>query len=314
MNLRRQYLLLVVMLTGAAAASALGQTPAVAAGPSDSGTQGAVSIPDFSGRWGRNAFNFEPVEGGPKPVVNLARMPDGTSNIGQLVGDFRNPILKPEAAEIVKKKGEISVSGHTYPDASNQCRPYNPPFTLAMQLGLEMLQKKDGITIIYDQDDQVRRVRLNASHPAKVTPSPMGDSIGHYEGDALVVDTIGIKPGPYAMVDRYGTPVTGGLHVVERYRLIDGAAAKAAQERYEKMEGRLNAAPRLLDPDITRKGLQVTVTVEDPNVFTTPWSGYVTYRRENPSMTWLEQVCAENPNEYYKDRWIGLPKADKPDF
>jgi hypothetical protein len=314
MNLQRQYLLLVLILTGAAATSALGQTLALAAGPSDSGTQGAVSIPDFSGRWGRNAFNFEPVEGGPKPVVNLARMPDGTSNIGQLVGDFRNPILKPEAAEIVKQKGEISISGHTYPDASNQCRPYNPPFTLAMQLGVEMLQKKDGITIIYDQDDQVRRVRLSASHPSRVTPSPMGDSIGHYEGDTLVVDTIGIKPGPYAMVDRYGTPVTGGLHVVERYRLIDGAAARAAQERYEKMEGRLNAAPRLLDPDITRKGLQVTVTVEDPNVFTTPWSGTVTYRRMNPSMTWLEQVCAENPNEYYKDRWIGLPKADKPDF
>jgi hypothetical protein len=314
MNLQRQYLLFVVILTGAAAASALGQTPALAAGAANSGTQGALSIPDFSGRWGRNAFNFEPVEGGPKPVVNLARMPDGTSNIGKLVGDFRNPILKPEAAEIVKQKGEISVSGRTYPDASNQCRPYNPPFTLAMELGLEMLQKKDGITIIYDQDDQVRRVRINASHPARVTPSPMGDSIGHYEGDTLVVDTIGIKPGPYAMVDRYGTPVTGGLHVVERYRLIDGATAKAAQERYEKTEGRLNAAPRLLDPDITRKGLQVTVTVEDPNVFTTPWSGTVTYRPMNPSMTWLEQVCAENPNEYYKDRWIGLPKADKPDF
>jgi len=302
-----------VTLAGAAAAFPFGQNTALAAGAADGAKQSAASIPDFSGRWGRNAFNFEPVPGGPQPVMNLARMPDGTSNIGRLVGDFRNPILKPEAAEIVKKKGEISVSGHTYPDASNQCRPYNPPFTLAMQLGLEMLQKKDGVTMIYDQDDQVRRVRLNASHPAKLTPSPMGDSIGHYEGDTLVVDTIGIKPGPYAMVDRYGSPVTGGLHVVERYRLIDGAAAKAAQERYEKTEGRLNANPRQLDPDITQKGLQITVTVEDPNVFTTPWSGYVTYRRMSPS-TWLEQVCAENPNEYYKDRWIGLPKADKPDF
>ena len=86
-------------LVHAAATSALGQTQARAAGPADSATQGAVSIPDFSGRWGRNAFNFEPVEGGPKPVVNLARMPDGTSNIGRLVGDFRNPILKPGAAD-----------------------------------------------------------------------------------------------------------------------------------------------------------------------------------------------------------------------
>jgi hypothetical protein len=230
------------------------------------------------------------------------------------VGDFHNPILKPETAEIVRKKGEISKSGHAYPDASNQCRPYNPPFTLAMQLGIELLQRKDGVTILYDQDDQVRHVRLNAAHPAKVTPSPMGDSVGHYEGDTLVVDTIGIKPGPYAMVDRYGTPVTESLHVVERFRLIDGAAAREAQERYEKFDGRLNAAPRFLDPDLTKKGLQVFVTVEDPKVFTTPWSGYVTYRRFASSMNWLEQVCAENPNEYYKDRWIGLPKSEMPDF
>ena len=277
-------------------------------------SQGAAPIPEFSGRFGRNAFNFEPVPNGPQPVMNLSRLPDGTSNIGQLVGDFHNPILKPETAEIVRKKGEISKSGHTYPDASNQCRPYNPPFTLAMQLGIELLQRKDGVTILYDQDDQVRHVRLNAAHPAKVTPSPMGDSVGHYEGDTLVVDTIGIKSGPYAMVDRYGSPVTESLHVVERFRLIDGAAAKEAQERYEKLDGRLNAAPRLLDPDLTKKGLQVFVTVEDPKVFTTPWSGYVTYRRFASGMSWLEQVCAENPNEYYKDRWIGLPKSEKPDF
>ena len=274
----------------------------------------AATIPDFSGRYGRNAFNFEPLPNGPQPVVNLSRMPNGASNIGQLVGDFRNPILKPETAEIIRQKGQISLSGHAYPDASNQCRPYNPPFTLAMQLGMEMLQKKDGITILYDQDDQVRRIRLNSSHPQKLVPSPMGDSIGHYEGDTLVVDTVGIKPGPYAMVDRYGSPVTAALHVVERYRLIDGTAAREAQERYEKFDGRLNAAPRPLDPDISKKGLQIFVTVEDPNVFTTAWSGTVTYRPMAPSMTWLEQVCAENPNEYYKDRWIGLPKADRPDF
>ncbi len=274
----------------------------------------AGAVPDFSGQWGRNAFNFEPVPGGPQPVMNLSRMPNGTSNIGQLVGDYHNPILRPETAAIVKQKGEISLSGRAYPDPSNQCRPYNPPFNLAMELGLEMLQEKDSITFIYDQDDQVRRVRLNSSHPKNLVPSAMGDSIGHYEGDALVVDTIGVKSGPYAMVDRYGSPVSDSLHVVETYRLIDGSAAKQAQEAYEKLDGRLNAAPRPIDPDTSKKGLQVFVTVEDPKVFTTPWSGYVTYRRMAQSMTWLEQVCAENPNEYYKDRWIGLPRADRPDF
>jgi hypothetical protein len=274
------------------------------------------TTPDFSGLWGRNAFNFEPIEGAPQPVVNLSRMPDGTSNIGQLVGDYRNPLLKPQIAEMVKQKGEVSLSGHAYPDPSNQCRPYNPPFTLAMQLGLQMLQSKNSITMIYDQDDQVRRVRLNASHPAKVTPSPMGDSVGHYEGDTLVIDTVGIKPGPYALVDRYGSPVTDALHVVERYRLIDGVAAKEAQDRYEKIDGRLGGKPgvRYIDPDTTIKGLQAYVTVEDPNVFTSPWSATVTYRRMSAEMPWEEHVCAENPNEYYAGRWVGLPKADKPDF
>ena len=276
----------------------------------------ADAVPDFSGMWGRNAFNFEPIEGSPQPVVNLSRMPDGTSNIGQLVGDYKNPILRPETARIVKQKGEISLSGHAYPDPSNQCRPYNPPFTLAMQLGLQMLQTKNSVTIVYDQDDQVRRVRLNAPHPTKVVPSPMGDSVGHYEGDTLVVDTVGIQPNAYATVDRYGAPVTNGLHVVERYRLIDGMQAKEAQDRYEKIDGRLGGpeGARLIDANTSLRGLQVRVTVEDTNVFTTPWSGYVTYRPMSAAMPWEEHVCAENPNEYYAGRWVGLPKAEKPDF
>ena len=62
---------------------------------------------------------------------------------------------------------------------------------------------------------------MNQPHPAHVTPSWYGDSVGHYEGDTLVIDTVGIKVGPFAMVDMYGTPHTEALHVVERYRLLD---------------------------------------------------------------------------------------------
>jgi hypothetical protein len=183
-----------------------------------------------------------------------------------------------------------------------------------MQLGMHLLQKKDGITIIYNQDDQVRHVRLNASHPVRVTPSPMGDSIGHYEGDTLVVDTVGIETGhPYTIVDRYGTPHSEALHVVERYRLIDGAAAKEAQDVYEKREGRVGGRPGAMgiDPDTNLKGLQVQVTVEDPKIFTTPWSANITYRRTKD--VWQEQVCAENPVEA-SGKLTEVPRADKPDF
>jgi hypothetical protein len=62
-----------------------------------------------------------------------------------------------------------------------------------------------------------------------------GDSVAHYEGDVLVIDTVGIRSlRPFAMVDIYGTPYTDGLHVVERYRLIDRETAIEAHARTRK--------------------------------------------------------------------------------
>jgi len=176
-----------------------------------------------------------------------------------------------------------------------------------------MLHTKDHITILYNQDDQVRRVRLNAAHPAHVTPSWYGDSVGHYEGDTLVVDTVGIKAGLLGAVDLYGTPHSESLHVVERYRLIDGVTAKEAAERHIKEDGPmgLNGAV-LVDQKYKGKGLQLQFTIEDPEVFTTPWSAVVTYRRiVGP---WLEQICAEDTNNYYPGKIVAMPVANEPDF
>jgi hypothetical protein len=271
------------------------------------------AVPDFSGMWGRNAFNFEPLPGGPKPVANLKRRPDGTGDANALVGDYNNPILKPEAAAIVKQKGEISLTGTAFPDPSNHCAPYAPPFTFSMQLGVQVLQAKDRITMIYNQDDQVRHVRLNASHPAHVTPSAMGDSVGHYEGDTLVIDTVGIKTVPFAQIDRYGTPHSEALHVVERYRLIDYETAKEAAERHQKQDGPAGLGGNVsVDPDYKGKGLQLQFTVEDEKFFAMPWSANITYRRIRGS--WTEQICAENPFEYYSGKTTAIPMADKPDF
>ena len=277
-----------------------------------------TSAPDFSGRWGRNSFDLEPLPSGPQPLTNLKRRPDGTGDFLQIVGDYNNPILKPEAAEIVKKRGEISISGNAFPDPSNQCGPYNPPYTFTMQLGFQMLQTKNAVTILYNQDDQVRHVRLNSAHPANLKPSAMGDSIGHYEGDELIVDTVGIAVTALSMTDHYGSPNSEALHVVERYRLIDRAEAAAAQEKHEKFIGLVGvgmngvALPRAPLADANAKGLQVELTVEDPNVFTTPWSARVTYRKQQAP--WLEQVCADNPVEHYAGEWKALPKAAKSDF
>ncbi len=274
---------------------------------------GASSILEV--RWGKNAFNFEGMPSGPQPLRNLNRLPDGKANARQLVGDYRNPILTPEAAAIVKQKGELATAGKGFPNAQDQCRPMAPPFALAMQLGFTMLPNKDGnITIIYDQNMNVRHIRMNDTHPANLVPSPMGDSIGHREGDMLVIDTVGIRTDAFTSVDRFGTPQSEAMHVVERYRLIDGALAKAQIDKYETSEGTVGGGgrPAGYNPDTSLKGLQLEVTMEDPKVFTTPLIARVTYRRLISE--WQESVCADNPMEHYEGEWIGLPKANHPDF
>jgi hypothetical protein len=275
---------------------------------------GAVTIPDFSGLWGRNAFNFEPLPAGPKPLTNLERLPDGTANRTVMVGDYTNPILKPGAAKTVEQLGKEARLGKPHDDPSNQCQAYPPPFAFSMQLGFQMLQAEDHITILYNQDDQVRRVRLNSAHPRPLAPTPMGDSVGHYERDTLVIDTVGVALGRkyLPMIDRYGTPRSSALHVVERYRLIDGKAAKESAERQMQEDGPRFGAAVLVDATYKGPGLQLTFTVEDPNVFTTPWSAAVTYRRTTGP--WLEQVCAEGLQDYYAGHAPFLPVADRPDF
>jgi hypothetical protein len=274
----------------------------------------AATIPNFAGLWARMTFGAEPPASGPGPLVNLMHRGDGAFDGGKLVGDYNNPILKPAAAAEVKRQGEISKTGNAFPDPSNQCAPQQPPFILRQQ-EIQLLQEKDRVTILYMLDHHVRQVRLNASHPQRVTPSWSGDSIGHYEGDTLVVDTVGIKPGRVSMSDQYGSPQSEAMHVVERYRLVDAETAERAFAQNEKEYGRADGPVGngvFIDFDDKGKGLQLQFKVEDPNVFTTPWSATVTYRKAGSQ--WQEQVCAENTFEYYAAKETAVPRANRSDF
>jgi hypothetical protein len=278
------------------------------------GAEDRGPIPDFSGIWAHPTLGFGPPLSGPGPVTNRSRLPSGVGKFDQLVGDYTNPILKPGAAEIVKKRGEISLSGLAFPDPDNQCLQ-NPVPYIFWNFDVELLQQPGKVTIIYQHDDDFREVRLNRPHPAKVVPSVHGDSVGHYEGDTLVIDTVGVKVGPYTMIDRFGTPYTQALHVIERYRLLDYEVARQGQERAEKEWPRVGDN---VDRGYRGKGLQLEFTVEDQGVFTMPWSATITYLRAQRT-EWEERICAENVSHYYEARYYSdkdahIPTADKPDF
>jgi hypothetical protein len=283
---------------------------------------GQNAIPDLSGMWGRNVFNFESPDAGPGPIVNLRRIgPDAARPlmVGDpvpLVGDYTNPMLRPEAAAVLRQRGQTSASGHDFPDPSNQCATYSPPYLFTIQLGMQLLQSRNEVTIVYNQNEQVRHVRLNDVHPHDLKPTPMGDSVGQYEGDTLVVDTVGIEVRPTTMVDRFGTPQSDAMHVVERYRLIDARDAAEALARQEKTSGRVCGdeacgGAAAIDRNFA-KGLRVELRIEDPKIFTTSWSANVTYMHVR--RPWGEGICAENNTDVLDQGFEHTPTAARSDF
>lgn len=118
---------------------------------------------------------------------------------------------------------------------------------------------------------------------------PYGESVGHYEGDTLVVDTIGMTAD--TPVDLFGTPHSEDIHVVERYRVTG--------------EG-------------NRARLEVRITVDDAKAFKKPWGGVLSYGRTANSR-WAgqteleEEVCAENNRDFGNGRYP-IPVASTLDF
>ena len=164
---------LSAMTALAAAVPASGQTASPAAGPANGAVQGAASIPDFSGIWGHLVFpDVEPPLSGPGPVRNLSRVsievasklapyngsanagaiPNGVSNVGELVGDFTNPILKPEAAEVVKQRGELEKKEDS---ATHAQQP-----VLARRRALRVLEHRHANAATAGQSHDSLRTRL----------------------------------------------------------------------------------------------------------------------------------------------------------
>jgi len=262
-----------------------------AAAPIYAAAQNQAGVPDLSGLWARVAVKgevtFDPIPGeaGGRPIERVwTPGPD----IEEIVsGNYDNPILQPWAREIVKANTESEIRLEHVHEADDVCYPVGIPQIINLREPVRFIQSKDHVHIVYQRDHLVRRVYMNQKHSAKVTPSWFGESVGRYEGDTLVIDTIGLKPHKLSVLDNYGTPHTDKLHVVERYRVIT---------------------------DEKGKGLEAKFRVEDPGTFTMPWSGMGIYR-PNRDNEMFEVACAENQREFDESSsQYGIPQANTPPF
>ena len=248
-------------------------------------------VPDFSSNlagWVNIDMDFLPVPGAIAPtrnnpaypyVSNLEARRAGTQPTFR-IADLTSPNVKPWAKEIMKRENDKVLAGGIAYTPRSSCMPAGVPLFLMFPVAepLYFIQTPKQVTMIFAGDAQVRRVYLNVPHSANPKPSWYGESVGHYEGDTLVVDTIGLNSKTY--LDNYRTPHTEKLHVVERWKLLDD------------------------------KTLEVTLMVDDSDTFYAPWRASHRYRRiQRPNV--YEEACAENNQSMFD---YGMPVANKPDF
>lgn len=244
--------------------------------------------PDSMAGWvgfnGAGPF-FEPAPGHvPAPVVSDPAhpfVPNGTGDQPSFrIADLTNPNLKPEVKQRMKKDIDEVLVGKVAFTPGSSCMPSGVPMFMA-QGGpnpVRFIQTPKQIWMIIESDQQVRRVYMNVPHSRNPKPSYYGESVGHYEGDTLVVDTIGMNNRTIA--DVYRTPHSEKLHVIERWRMTDGG-----------------------------KGMEVVFSAEDPESWNQPWWGMRRYRRV--SVDHEEIVCAENNRNLFD---YHIPEAKTADF
>jgi hypothetical protein len=274
-------------LTSRARLLASGAIPALV-GTALATAAAAQKAPDFSSNnvgWIAIGGDFTAIPGAGPALMRddpaHPYVPNGTGGQPSYrIADLSHPNLKSWAKERMKKDNDEVLAGKIGFTPRSSCWPAGVPtfMTYSRFQPIYFLQTAKKVAMIFSGDMQVRHVYLDVPHSEKAKPSWYGESVGHYEGDTLVIDTIGQNDKTF--VDNYRTPHTEKLHVTERWKLSEGGNV-----------------------------LEVRIKVEDPDTFYEPWSGVQRFRRVQELMT--EEICAEN-NQHLFDYHI--PTADKPDF
>jgi len=261
----------------------------------------ANNIPDLmaGGMGWASAGQMTEVPGSPPPVAQDPRYKYVGNNTNRRAdggydqptwryADLNNPNLTQFAKDGLKKANDLYEAGFSLYARTSRCWQ---PGVVVLNLSpgrTYFIQTSKVVDIIWQRDQIVRHVYMDVPHTQNPKPSWNGESVGHYEGDTLVVDTIGMNAKTFA--DNFRTPHTEKLHVIERFRLAEDG-----------------------------KKLAIHVTAEDPDTFVQPWEGTRLYNRivgdreeTLPGQVGMTEIICEEGNRVaidYKDN-----VAIKPDF
>ena len=179
-----------------------------------------------------------------------------------------DPPLKPDAMKVWQEVNRRRAAGENFRDKSGLCLPEGMPLIITRVYPIEVHQTAKMITIIYEYENNVRWIYMDGRphpKPDDIIPTYMGHSIGHWEGDTLVVDTIGMNNEPDIQP---GVPHTEKLHIVERMKL-------------------------------TPEGFVDQITMDDPNILTQPWVTQKRYKKSDAALQ--EYHCLPQNNHFTVD-------------
>lgn len=184
--------------------------------------------------------------------AQLAPLPSGQGGWGAPGGQPSLPPLNPNSRDLsgywksvipIAPNGNYVGAAFIPPSmvARTECIPNFPLFS-SVEGAAQFVQTPKLLMIIFEEDHRVRLIRLNGTHPANLVPSHWGDSIGHWEGDTLVVNTTGVK----GQVETGGPMVSPRMIVTERIRKIDGGAALEDRMSFADPAGEKLPAPLIV--------------------------------------------------------------------
>ena len=239
---------------------ALGVTPALADPSPASAQPGAKlaafkDLPDWSGVWiGANASGWDP-----------STMPKG--GVAGLPGVREHPPLTPEW-EKKYAANNARVEQDRFPDPVSFCgTPSGFPRLMSIPDGYEFVVRPEQTWVLTENGPNVMRIYTDGrQHPGPddLWATYMGDSVGYWQGQTLVFDTIGLNGDPHTILDRTGLTYSAKAHVLTRLYLAD------------------------------KDTLEAKITVIDPEMLTQPWTVTKRYKRQPPGSRIYDYVCTEN--------------------